>query len=169
VLLAGSPDEASWSELRRRADQLSILSPRGGAGQAGAVADEGASQAVEIFARYHHLNIFPAIVADHRPTPTETRRLVDAATRAARGSAVDGVNLLIAPELAGTKEGLDLVSAVRSAVNKANKPTIVTVLGASRSIPRALDDLTNVFVLTDERSSRVEIAEEPLRLVQPGA
>jgi hypothetical protein len=169
VLLAGSPDEASWSELRRRADQLSILSPRGGAGQAGAVADEGASQAVEIFARYHHLNIFPAIVADHRPTPTETRRLVDAATRAARGSAVDGVNLLIAPELAGTKEGLDLVSAVRSAVNKANKPTIVTVLGASRSIPRALDDLTNVFVLTDERASHVEIAEEPLRLVQPGA
>jgi hypothetical protein len=169
VLLAASPDEASWSELRRRADELSILSPRGGAGRAGGEGDERASQAVEIFARYHRLDIFPAIVADRRPTAAETRRLVEAATRAARGSAADGVNLLIAPEIAGTKEGLELVSAVRSGMNNTHKPLIVTVLGASRSVPRGLDDLTNVFVLSDERSSRFEVAEEPLRLVQPGA
>ena len=139
------------------------------AGRASGEGDERASQAVEIFARYHHLDIFPAIVADRRSTPAETHRLVEAATRAAHGSAADGVNLLIAPELAGTKEGLELVSAIRSGMNTMHKPLIVTVLGASRSVPRGLDDLTNVFVLSDERSPRFEVAEEPLRLVQPGA
>ncbi|HSD10381.1 MAG TPA: hypothetical protein VLF14_05335, partial [Candidatus Binatia bacterium] len=169
VLLAASPDEASWSELRRRADRLSILSPRGGAAPEGGESDERPNLAVEIFARYHRLNIFPAIVVDRRATPAETRRLVEAAARAARRPGVDGVNLVIPPDLAGTKQGFDLVSAVRSGVTEARKTLIVTVLGAPQLVPRSLDDLTNVFLLSDERSPRFEIAEEPLRLVQPGA
>ena len=78
--------------------------------------------------------------------------------------------LLFAPDLAATKEGLDLVSAVRSAVTKAHKPSIVTVLGASRSVPRGLDDLTNVFVwiavLTTSGYGAIGFADDYLKIVR---
>jgi hypothetical protein len=166
ALVSASPNEASWNELRRRADRLSIVSPRG-AVTANTEPDARATLAVEIFARYHHLNIFPALAMDRRPQPPEARRLIEEALRAVQSSDVDGLNLVIAPAVASSAEGLDLVSTIRSRLQAKRKSLIVTVLG--RSVPRGLDDIADVFVADAEHASTFEVAEAPLRLVRPGA
>jgi len=93
--LAASPDEASVSELRRRADELSILSPR--AAPAGQRRRRRACQPGRgDFARYHRSTSSrqsSRIAARRLP---RRHRLVEAATRAPM-TAADGVNLLIAP------------------------------------------------------------------------
>ena len=79
---------------------------------------------------------------------------------------MDGLNLVIAPAVASSREGLDLVSALRSRLREKRKPLIVTVLG--RSVPHGLDDIADVFVAEADHGA-LEVAEAPLRLVKPGA
>jgi len=166
AVVSASPNDASWNELRRRADRLSIVSPRG-AVAADAESDARATLAVEIFARYHRLHIFPALAVDRHPAPPEARRLVDQALRSVQSSDVDGLNLVVAPAIVSSREGLDLVSTLRSRLTEKHKALIVTVLG--RSVPQGLDDIADVFVTDADRASALELAEAPLRLVRPGA
>ena len=166
ALVSASPSEASWNELRRRADRLSIISPRA-AIAANAESDGRSTLAVEIFAHYHHLEIFPALSVDRRPDPTEARRLVEQAVRAVGAPQVDGLNLVIAPAVASSREGMNFVTDLRSRLNEKRKPLIVTVLGST--VPHGLDDVADVFVADGARGSTLEVAESPLRLVKPGA
>jgi hypothetical protein len=165
ALVAPSPDDASWNELRRRADELAIVSPT--SSFADDVERDGrATLAIEIFARYHHLDIYPAFSVDHELQAPESQRLIARATHAAQSTDVDGINLVLTPALASSSPTAELVSALRSRLRAQHKPLIVTVLG--RSVPARLDDVAPVFVAGPERGSGLAFAEEPIRLVQPG-
>jgi hypothetical protein len=169
ALVSAAPDEASWNELRRRADRLAILSPRQDAFAAREGVGEPPSQAVEIFAHYHHLDLFPALAVDRPPSAGENRRLVEEAMRLAERSTVDGVNVVLPRTVATSREGIELVAALRSRLAESKKPLVVTVLGEPRPLQGGLEDLTEVYVTNADRSSRLDIAEAPLRFVRPGA
>ena len=168
ALVSASPDEGTWNELRRRVDRLAILSPRQSVMAARDNGDERATLAVEIFARYHHLDLFPALTIDQPLPGAESRRIVDEAARMVAPASVDGLNLVLPRAVAGTREGIELVSSLRSRVAEAKKRLVVTVLGEG-SPPASLENVAEVYVADAERPSRLEIADAPLRLVRPGA
>ena len=167
ALVSTTPDDSTWGELRRRAEEFTIVSPgyssdRGRRRGTDAMRDS----AIGIFTRYHYLRLFPALIIDHSPGPGETRKIIEEGLHSAEEPGVDGLNLVIDRPEADEKPILSLVSSLRAALAARRRALAVTVPGA-KVPPRALEDLAEVFVGPREDPTHLQTQMAPLRLVRP--
>lgn len=134
VLVASRPDATVMSQLRGHSEQLSMLSPDYFAWIDGKPqSSEESNRALEIFARYHHLDLLPALAVDENTRLSDTTELTAQALAWVSNSAYDGINLVVQNTLAKSSEWLVFLRDLNHRFHAVDKMLTVTLLDSSQS------------------------------------
>jgi hypothetical protein len=159
AVIAADPDEAAFARLRGESDHLWAISPRLYRWRAGKAAESGsASLALEIFSRYHHMTVLPAVVVDRLPQKQEWERFSEQLLQWAEPPHVAGLNLVIEHL---RPEDLAPLEALQRTVGERGKLLAVTVGSRAPEIPA--DSGFAWFTSAGAESASFQLAGEPKR------
>ncbi len=142
---------AAWAQLNRQAEELAMISPRYFSWK-----DSKAQSAVvdnitmEIFARYHHLKILPALAIDGNTPLSDRAALAEQALIWASDPAYDGLNIILTRAMANA-QWRPFLRELGQHMGDAGKTLVVTILDNNgKAIPiNGNDELLLVSAPTD--------------------
>ncbi|WP_170065218.1 polysaccharide deacetylase family protein [Methylovulum psychrotolerans] len=163
-IIAPLPGAATLAQLSQRAGDLSMLSPRYFAWLDGKPQVSGGHNSpMEIFARYHHLQLLPALAIDTPPALAEMAALTGQALAWASEPGYDGLNILL-NTAQDTQKWQPFLRGLSRRMNQAGKTLAVTLLDKQgQALPRQGDDGL-LWV-----SARPELLPATPRLLYPSA
>lgn len=143
ALLISRPDATLMSQVQKNSDRLSMLSPDYFAWADGRPQSaEEKNRALEIFARFHHLDLLPALVVDGDTRLENAGKLAAQAIAWANNDAYDGLNLVVPDALANDDGWRVFLRNLAHGFDAAGKTLTVTLL----------NDVQSVLTHTDKHS-----------------
>ncbi|MEE9344469.1 MAG: hypothetical protein V3U88_02565 [Methylococcales bacterium] len=149
VIVAPTPGENVWTQLHQQSEDLFMISPSyfawiNGKPQVSRVNDK----TIEIFARFHHLKILPALFIDEYTPLSDTITLTEQVLTWVMNTSYDGINIVLKKTMA-EGEWQTLLSDLNHRMSIVGKTLTVTMLDNKKQPITATDNDQLLLIAAD--------------------
>ena len=156
--------ENVWTQLRQIAGELSLLSPGYFAWIDGKPQASDVDISMQIFARFHHLKLLPAVFIDEDTPLSDTASIANQALAWVTATAYDGLNFVIKSKMAESAEWRLFLSNLNENIHNSGKTLKVTILDSNK--PQNIAAETDQLILVTAKQDLLQVEPELLYLFE---